>query len=1580
MQMFVTDLAARVRRPFQRLVQSVLAVFVTLVLAACGGGGGAQEATGASSEAPPAPVGTAVRAMAVQSLPVQGPGLGNLSYTQQELFTPISWIRRDEQGTPATYPGRKAFGLNVGIMHNGYFLTLFAPDSGLGPGGFLVYDVSNPRAIQLVRRIYEPEGRTAEFREAHAIGASTISGRHYIAIATTRGVEFWDFTDVHNAQQVRKLALPTVNGGDYANVSWQLWWQAPYLYVASANHGIYIVDATNPATAALADRGPGKPNPVPTGELGGFRVGPIFTMGNQMVLSSMDNSDGFASLDISDPLNPKVLDTVVSHPMYYATCFDGRKLYTSVRGNGARMTAYDLADRSRFVAEDNRLVVNEQLYCGTQDHYVFQGAQFRVHKVDVGNPQQHVEVGQGGMFAPGSGLEAGSDHGQVAPFGNLVFIGNDHGSGSAFMVHATAPDSTPPVVRQVSPAQGALQQALSSRIGLGLSDSILPESVNASTFIVRPVGGSALAGLYSVQLGIINFSPSLPLLPNTTYEVVLPAGGVKDYAGNGIASEYRSTFTTGNAVNIGLAHHWSLARTLDDRVGQNNGTASSADAFESIGLNFAQRSGGVALADDTVASVLSGTASLSFYMKTTQAGSANPWTAPGVFGRDQVGGSDDVFWGWIDNTGRLNLSVGDANTGNPGTKSASPVNDGQWHHVVMTRDAASGAQAVYVDGVKTSSTGRTGAMGLRNRFQMLGQIQGNADFFRGTLADVRVYHRVLSDGDVAQLRALPVVGDPGLGQGPKLVGGTLSFNPAVLGGSAQYSWNYGDGTRTAFTSQPSASYTYAAPGHYTVTLTVRNADGLESYYTYPVTVIRPVTAQPPTHTTNITGDGSNVYALNPDSGTVTALDAQSLAKRWEVRVGREPRTLALGPDGRLWVTVQDEDRLVALNTADGSVSTTVSLAYGSGPYGVVFSPDHTQGLLTLEHKSTLVRFNPTSGATTGTLALAGAVRGIAVSANSQEAYVTRFKSMMTGGQLHKVNLVNFTGSTAIPLQVDTTTVDDESRARGVPNYLHQVVISPDGLRAVLPSKKDNIVRGRHRDGRDLEHDRTVRSILSQVNLPSATEVFAEQIDFDDRAPARAALFAPHGDYVFVAQMEGNRIAIVDAYSRAIRGEIADVGLAPHGLYLDAARKRLFTNNFLGRSVSVHDVTAVLSGQSGAATWVQTVATVAQEPMTPAALRGKQLFYNAADRRMSRDNYMSCASCHADGGDDGMVWDFRQRGEGLRRTISLQGRQGMGHGNVHWSANFDEIQDFENDIRGAFGGTGFMSNADFAATSNPLGTPKAGRSPALDDLAAYLQSLSRYARSPARNADGSLTATALAGRQVFQNAQCATCHAGVTLRDGLRHDVGTIQASSGLGNGQPLAGVGFDTPTLFGSWSAGPYLHNGQAATLLDLFNGGHGNVQGLPAQDRAALVEYVRSLDANSAMLRIRSNHSNLCVNIRGASTASGASVIQWPCGTAANELFAVNNLDGHLQFVAKHSGLCIAQANTTASGGPVVQLPCNAGATTQWTLSGATLRNRASGACLDVPGNSTAQDVELITWTCHNGNNQNWTQSNAVN
>jgi hypothetical protein len=115
----------------------------------------------------------------------------------------------------------------------------------------------------------------------------------------------------------------------------------------------------------------------------------------------------------------------------------------------------------------------------------------------------------------------------------------------------------------------------------------------------------------------------------------------------------------------------------------------------------------------------------------------------------------------------------------------------------------------------------------------------------------------------------------------------------------------------------------------------------------------------------------------------------------------------------------------------------------------------------------------------------------------------------------------------------------------------------------------------------------------------------------------------------------------------------------------------------------------------------------------------------------------------DGGHDGRVWDFTGRGEGLRRTTDLRGRTGMGHGAVHWSGNFDEIQDFEHDIRGPFGGTGFLnlSQQQFAAQHPSPASGKTGLSTDLDALAAYVSSLTpaHTPRSPARNANGTSTA-------------------------------------------------------------------------------------------------------------------------------------------------------------------------------------------------------------------------------------------------
>src|SRR5436309_2506231 len=77
------------------------------------------------------------------------------------------------------------------------------------------------------------------------------------------------------------LALPGVNGGDYDNAAWMLSWSWPYLYAGGTGNGVYIVDATDPAKATLLRR-------ITTGELGNFRVGPVYAAGNYIVPIGMD--------------------------------------------------------------------------------------------------------------------------------------------------------------------------------------------------------------------------------------------------------------------------------------------------------------------------------------------------------------------------------------------------------------------------------------------------------------------------------------------------------------------------------------------------------------------------------------------------------------------------------------------------------------------------------------------------------------------------------------------------------------------------------------------------------------------------------------------------------------------------------------------------------------------------------------------------------------------------------------------------------------------------------------------------------------------------------------------------------------------------------------------------------------------------------------------------------------------------------------------------------------------------------------------------------------------------------------------
>lgn len=148
---------------------------------------------------------------------------------------------------------------------------------------------------------------------------------------------------------------------------------------------------------------------------------------------------------------------------------------------------------------------------------------------------------------------------------------------------------------------------------------------------------------------------------------------------------------------------------------------------------------------------LNGTASLSVWLKTTQVGNDSVFIAPGITGVEQLGGANDVFWGWLSANGSLGIQAGDI----AGAQTTNPINDGQWHHVVMTRNETSGVVQIYVDGrFNSSGTSETGRK--NTSFASIGRIEDVGGFtpeeFRGTLDEFMVFpDRALSAEQVLAL-------------------------------------------------------------------------------------------------------------------------------------------------------------------------------------------------------------------------------------------------------------------------------------------------------------------------------------------------------------------------------------------------------------------------------------------------------------------------------------------------------------------------------------------------------------------------------------------------------------------------------------------------------------------------------------------------------------------------------------------------------------------------------------------------------------------------------------------------------------
>jgi YVTN family beta-propeller protein len=548
----------------------------------------------------------------------------------------------------------------------------------------------------------------------------------------------------------------------------------------------------------------------------------------------------------------------------------------------------------------------------------------------------------------------------------------------------------------------------------------------------------------------------------------------------------------------------------------------------------------------------------------------------------------------------------------------------------------------------------------------------------------------------------------------------------------------------------------------------------------------------------VSPDGATLAAVNPDSDSVTLLDAATLAVRAELGVGADPRTLSFTPGGeRLLVANHGAGTLSVIETRRARVVGEV--AAGALPYGVVAGARRAYVSLPAPPRVAVVDLE--SLEVVAEAAVGPFPAGLALEAGEARLYVTH----LYAGTVSVVD-TNTLAVTAIPAPAVEA------------NLAQFVALSPDGARAFLPQTYSFAGR------LDLAYDNAVRPMVAV--LEAETAAFAAPLDLAaiDRSvnlPFAAAL-SPDGVRLYVLNAGSDDVSVIDLASGQALGRLS-TGRHPRGLALSPDGVRLYVNNTLDGTLDAFD-TATFERIGGA-----TLTTLA---LPPDVLAGKRLF-NSSAQPMAADNWLSCATCHLDGGHDARTWAGFP--DGPRNTPALFGTAHTLP--LHWNGDLDEFADVEHTIRDIQGGAGLILGDAYPT----LGAPNYGRSAEMDALAAYLASLpvppSPYA--PETEAE---RAAFIRGEHAFRRWGCAVCHLGAHYTDLAQHNTGIGDYALERRSTGPLPA--FDTPTILGAWATAPYFHDGSAPNLIDTFfsAGFHNMGPAMDPREVEDLVYFMRAL------------------------------------------------------------------------------------------------------------------------------------------
>lgn len=585
----------------------------------------------------------------------------------------------------------------------------------------------------------------------------------------------------------------------------------------------------------------------------------------------------------------------------------------------------------------------------------------------------------------------------------------------------------------------------------------------------------------------------------------------------------------------------------------------------------------------------------------------------------------------------------------------------------------------------------------------------------------------------------------------------------------------------------------------------------------------------------ISPDGSTLYVTAQEGNKLLAVNTGNHKVEYSIEVGKKPHSVVLTKDGKTaYVSNQWSFNVFKIDLDKKQISDTLPTGYG--PAGLAIDKDNKHLYVANTYSSDISIFDLDKNQEIRRLSAGKDPTGISIAPDGKSVFVANRLSNKVPSRTTSKSEV-----TIISTKSQRVTYRDIFSSATIQE---NVEVTPSGDLAIVTQvrPKNLIPTAQVEQGWMMNHGIGIIELNNghkkvQLLTDEPNAFYADPYDIVISRDGKRAYISNSGaDVISVLDLDAIRNLISNSTEEELEvfgnhlgmsskfvAKRIPTGANPKGLLLSPDGKILYVAERLDDKIAIIDTKKLEKLES----------IDLGGPKMTVSRRGQQLFHNAGHTFQGQ---YSCLTCHPDGHIDGLTWDMGpDPGRDLANTQTL--------------LEIDQTSPFKWNGHNV---SVFMQ--DGMRFSKFLTRTEVFNEDELDALVSYILTELTLPPNPYYNSEGKLTKAQERGRVIFERTKtncgrvipvkdrCITCHPAPLYTDRKQDDVGTRKAADD--------DDAFDTPSLNNVFDSPPYLHDGSAYTLEEIWtkfndHDEHGYANDMTKDQLNDLVEYLKSIGSS---------------------------------------------------------------------------------------------------------------------------------------